>query len=211
MQLTARVPFDERRALNARLENLREGHVREFLQDVRSGLVDEPDVRAVYRHARLSYRINDHGIPPNVALLFFTDDPEQWFRGARIEIAQFADGAAGNVLEEKIFRGPAHEQIRQCLGYLENFATHHLEKFETVPKPAVGSATRAWRCANRSSMRFTTEATTASSSRPRSIFTRIALRLSAIRARSRESTWSSSIKAEYHSPCRCVIVASESS
>ena len=31
-------------------------------------------------------------------------------------------------MEEKTFRGPAHEQIRQCLGYLENFATHHLEK-----------------------------------------------------------------------------------
>jgi len=32
------------------------------------------------------------------------------------------------LLEEKTFRGPAHEQIRQCLRYLENFATHHLEK-----------------------------------------------------------------------------------
>lgn len=63
-----------------------------------------------------------------VALLCFTDDPEQWFRGARIEVAQFADGSSGNVLEEKTFRGPVHDQIRQCLRYLENFATHHLEK-----------------------------------------------------------------------------------
>ena len=105
VQLTARVPFDDRHALSARLEDLREGRAREFLRDVRSGLVDEPDVRAVYRHARLSYRINDHEVPRNVALLFFTDDPEQWFPGARIEVAQFADDAAGNVLEgvEKVY------------------------------------------------------------------------------------------------------------
>ena len=128
VQLTARVPFDDRRAFNARLEDLREGRVREFLRDARSSLVDKPDVRAVYRRARFSYRINDHEVPRNVALLFFTDDPEQWFLGARIEVAQFADDAAGNVLEEKTFRSPAHEQIRQCLRYLENFATHHLEK-----------------------------------------------------------------------------------
>jgi len=130
VQLTARVPFDDRHALSARLEDLRDGHVREFLSDVRSGLVDEPDIRSAYKHAWLSYRINDHEVPRNVALLFFTDDPEQWFRGARIEVAQFADDAAGNVLEEKTFRGPAHEQIRQCLRYLENFATHYLEKVQ---------------------------------------------------------------------------------
>lgn len=128
MQLTARVPFDDRRASGARLEDLREGRVREFLQDVHSALVDESDLRQVYRHARFSYRINDHEVPRNVALLFFTDDPEPWFRGARVEVAQFADDAAGNILEEKTFRGPVHEQIRQCLRYLENFATHHLEK-----------------------------------------------------------------------------------
>jgi len=128
MQLTARVPFDDRRASDARLEDLREGRVREFLRDVHSALVDEPDRRQVYRHARLSCQINDHEIPRNIALLFFTDNPEQWFPGARIEVAQFADDAAGNILEEKTFRGPAHEQIRQCLHYLENFATHHLEK-----------------------------------------------------------------------------------
>lgn len=128
VQLTARVPFDDRCASSARLEDLRESRVREFLRDVRSSLVDEPDMRAVYRHARLSYRINDHDVPRNVALLFFADDPEQWFYGARIEIAQFADDAAGNVLEEKTFRGPVHELIRQCLCYLENFATRHLEK-----------------------------------------------------------------------------------
>jgi len=28
----------------------------------------------------------------------------------------------------KTFRGPVHEQIRQCLRYLESFATQHLEK-----------------------------------------------------------------------------------
>jgi len=31
-------------------------------------------------------------------------------------------------MRNKVFRDPAHEQIRQCLRYLENFATYMLEK-----------------------------------------------------------------------------------
>ena len=39
---TARVPWDDRRALDARVEDIREAKVREYLHDVRSGLLDEP-------------------------------------------------------------------------------------------------------------------------------------------------------------------------
>lgn len=138
MQLTARVPFDDRRAYNAQLEDLREGRVREFLKDVRSGLAHERNIVQVYRRLQLSRPINSHDAPRNVALLFFSDDPETWFRGARVEVAQFADNAAGNTIEEQVFRGPIHEQLRQCLSFLENFATHHLEKVNDR------SETRGW-------------------------------------------------------------------
>jgi ATP-dependent DNA helicase RecG len=94
---TARVPWDDRRALQARIEDLREGMVREHLRDIRSGLVDEPDAAAIYRRMRITVPVNDHEIPRNAGLLFFSDEPRQWFPGAWIEVVQFAADRAGDV------------------------------------------------------------------------------------------------------------------
>ena len=83
IQQTARVPWDDRRAQDARIEDLREARVREHLRDVRSGLLDEPDERDVYRRMRITIQVNDHEVPRNAGLLFFSSDPVQWFRGAQ--------------------------------------------------------------------------------------------------------------------------------
>lgn len=128
MQQTARVPFDDRRAFEARIEDLREGKVREFLRDVRSSLVDVPDVIRVYRMMQLTRPVNGSEAPRNVSVLFFTEDPEGWLKGARIEVVQFADDAGGNTLEERVFRGAVHEQIRNCMSFLQTLSTSHLEK-----------------------------------------------------------------------------------
>ena len=134
MQQTAKVPFDDQRALNVPLEKLREAKVREFLSDVRSALLQEPDAREIYRRLFISARVNAHEVPRNVGLLFFSDDPDEWFRGARIEVVQFAAGAAGDVLEERTFRGPLHAQLRDCLAYLRGLSTQHLEKLGDQPE-----------------------------------------------------------------------------
>ena len=128
IQQTARVPWDDRRAQEARIEDLREGKVREYLRDVRSGLLDEPNERDVYRRMRLTRQVNDHEVPRNAALLFFSSDPAQWFRGARIEVVQFAADRAGDVQEERSFGGGLADQLRDCLTYLENLSTSHLQK-----------------------------------------------------------------------------------
>lgn len=134
LQLTARVPFDDRRASDVPLEKIRESRVREFLTDIGSRLVEESDAREVYRRMHISSRVNSHEVPKNVGLLFFSDNPEEWFRGARIEVVQFAGDTSGNVIEERIFRGPLHQQLRDCLLYLRNFSTHHLEKLGDRPE-----------------------------------------------------------------------------
>ena len=128
VQQTARVPWDDRRAQDARIEDLRETKVREYLRDVESGLLDEPDERSVYRRMRLTTRVNDHEAPRNAGLLFFARDPEEWFRGAKIEVVQFAADRAGDVQEERTFRGALADQLRDCLSYLENLSTYHLQK-----------------------------------------------------------------------------------
>ena len=128
IQQTARVPWDDRRASDARVEDIREAKVREYLRDIRSGLLDEPNAREVYRRMRITARVNDHEVPKNAGLLFYSNDPVNWFRGAKIEVVQFAADRAGDVQEERTFGGGLVDQLRDCLNYLENFSTYHLQK-----------------------------------------------------------------------------------
>ena len=128
MQQTAKVPWDDRRANDARVEDLREGKVREYLRDVDSGLVDQEDERDIYRRLQLTAKVNDHEVPRNIGLLLFSNQPERWSRGARIEVVQFAADRAGAVQEERSFNGPLVDQLASCLNYLENLTTRHLQK-----------------------------------------------------------------------------------
>lgn len=130
MQLTAKVPFDDRRALQATTDDLRESRVREFLNDIRSGLLEQENTRETYRKLRITTSANGHDVPRNIGLLLFSEDPDIWFPGTRIEVVQFADDASGNVIEEKIFRGGIHEQLKNALTFLETISSPHLEKQE---------------------------------------------------------------------------------
>ena len=130
IQQTARVPWDDRPARDARVEDMSEAKVREYLRDTRSGLLDEPDARDVYRRMRIVTRINEHEAPRNAGLLFFSRDPIEWFRGAKIEVVQFTANIDGDVQEERIFGGDISDQIRASLSYIENLSTSHLQKQE---------------------------------------------------------------------------------
>lgn len=137
MQLTARVPFDDRRALQTSVLDIRETKVREFLHDVGSGLVDEPDTQTLYRNLRIAEPVNGHDVPRNIGLLFFSQNPEQWFPGARIEVVQFSADAAGDLIEEKIFaQRPIQEQLRECLGYLDNLSVRLIQKLPDLAQAA---------------------------------------------------------------------------
>ena len=128
LQQTAKVPWDDRPARDAKVEDIRETRVREFLRDIRSGLLEEPDASLIYRNLNVVRPVNQHESPRNVGLLFFSNDPAHWFRGARIEVVQFAADRGGDVLEEHTFSGPLQDQFRDCLNHLENLSTTHLQK-----------------------------------------------------------------------------------
>jgi hypothetical protein len=72
-------------------------------------------------------------VPRNVGLIFFSDDPQRWFRGARIETAEFSDDAGGDTINEKVFKGPLPHQLRSCLSWLESMTTLHLHKQAQTP------------------------------------------------------------------------------
>lgn len=128
LELTARVPFDDRLALQARVEDMRFAKVMEFLRNVNSGLAEETDAQALYRRLRIARPVNAHDAPVNVGLILFSEDAESWFQGARIEVVQFIEGTSGNVIEEKYFRGDIYAQLKNCLEYLESFSSSYTEK-----------------------------------------------------------------------------------
>jgi ATP-dependent DNA helicase RecG len=144
MQMTARVPYDDRRRSELSIEVLSPNLVRNYLSDIKSGLV-APGAQVsdseIYRRLRISDKVNGYDAPKNVALLFFTHDPEEFFQGARIEIVQFGDGAGGDLIEEKIFHGPLYVQINQALDYLNAFSSTMVKK---VPDRAEAHRTVAF-------------------------------------------------------------------
>ena len=141
---TARVPWDDRRALDAHVSDLSVHLVREHLRGVGSSLADEADAERVFRRMRLTVRANAHELPRNVGLLMFSDRPDRWFRGARIEAAAFPAGPGGDHLVERYFRGGLIDQIRGCSTYLDGLSAtlttkreDRIEADSSVSYPAV--------------------------------------------------------------------------
>ena len=128
MEQAAKVPFDDRRSLDTGADRISERLVREFLADVGSEISRGAafDVDTVYANMRLVVQLNAHLAPRNVALMFFTDDPDEVFPGARIEIVQFADD--GDLIEERTIRGPLNHQVNQALTYLDSLGSTLFEK-----------------------------------------------------------------------------------
>ena len=125
----AKVPFDDRINRASELDHVSDRLVKEFLADIGSEIGRTvPFSRDVYAKMQLTSPLNAHDAPRNVALLFFSDDPERVFPGATIDVVQFADDAGGDLIEEKTIRGPLHQQVRQTLSYLDSLGSTVIEK-----------------------------------------------------------------------------------
>lgn len=133
MEGAAKIPFDDRRSLNAKLEDISPTLVRRFLHQVRSDILNAvPPVSDydLYRKLRIVAPVNAHEVPRNIGLLFFHEDPDQFFPGARIEVVRFLDDAGGDLIQEWVFRGPMPEQIRSTLDFLRTFGGERVLKVE---------------------------------------------------------------------------------
>ena len=128
LEKTTALPWDTQIAQDAQLDDLREATVREHLHDVGSALRRQPDAATIYRHMGITASVNNHEVPRNVGLLFFSEDPRRWFAGAQIVVAQFAGNGAGRVQDEHVFRGPLPAQLHRCLSHLEGLSRSHVQK-----------------------------------------------------------------------------------
>ncbi|MBS1828736.1 MAG: putative DNA binding domain-containing protein [Acidobacteria bacterium] len=137
LELTNRRPFDARVNSDATVNDISPTLVRRFLSDVRSGLAENgsgPSDIDLYQRLDLVARMNGHIAPRNVALLFFNEHPERFFRGAKIEVAQFGDDAGGDTIEERTFLGPLSTQAKEVLNYLNSLSGQVLRKQAHVPE-----------------------------------------------------------------------------
>ncbi|MHB1920959.1 MAG: RNA-binding domain-containing protein [Chitinophagaceae bacterium] len=122
LELAARIPFDDRINHHASLAQLDLGLIREFLQDIKSDLFQisaSMPFEELCRKMRIVSGPDEYLKPVNAGLLFFTKQPDHFFRGAITEIIEFSD-EAGTEFSEHKFTGPIHHQIRAVLNFLKN-------------------------------------------------------------------------------------------
>lgn len=149
----AKVPFDDRINHHASLGDLQLRLIQEHLQTVGSALFDtsgQMDFGELCENLRLSDGPPEARRPRNVALLFFSPNPEHWFPTAWIDVVHLPEGPAGSDIREKRFTGPLDAQLRSALVYLnERFVVEHVRKrsdraeadrFFTYPYDAIKEA-----------------------------------------------------------------------
>ena len=143
LSLTAKVPFDDRFNLGARVSDLSKPLMQSFLQEVGSALAEDAAVlstEALGRQMNVVGGPTESPWPKNAGLMFFSPAPERFFPGTQIDVLWFPEGAGGDRFDEKIFKGPLATITRESLAYIQRNYLH-----ETVIKHAGrAEATRIW-------------------------------------------------------------------
>ena len=121
LQLTAKVPFDDRVNTHASVSDMSFTLMRGHLEKTKSRLYGESShmtVEELAEKMNLSQGANEHLFPKNVGLLMFSEAPEEFYKGVQIDIVEFPEGLGGKNFNEKIFRGPIQKQLVDVLSYI---------------------------------------------------------------------------------------------
>jgi ATP-dependent DNA helicase RecG len=123
IQLTSRIPFDDRVNTHASVDELNYSLMRDHLYQTGSKLHEESakmNVRELAIIMNLAEGADEHLFPKNVGLLMFTPDPEKYYKGSKIDVVEFPQGLGAREFLEKSFTGPIQKQLKDVLGYLKN-------------------------------------------------------------------------------------------
>ncbi len=121
-ELAARIPLDDRVNNQATLDHLDLGLIREYLQEIKSGLLEESATMPfadLCRTMHIAKGPNEDIRPINAGLLFFSKEPHQFFDRAWIELVIHKSNS-GRDFEEKYYKGPLHKQLREALYFIKN-------------------------------------------------------------------------------------------
>jgi ATP-dependent DNA helicase RecG len=127
IELTARIPFDDRINQTATLNDLNLHLIQSYLKEVMSSLYEESTkipFPELCRHLMIAKGSDELIRPTNAGLLLFNEHPERFFSGATIDLV-IHKNKVGKDYSEKIFTGSIIQQIRDVLQY---FRTNVVEE-----------------------------------------------------------------------------------
>lgn len=136
LELTARIPFDDRLNQTASLNDLSLRLIQEHLKELMSSLYDESTkipFADLCKQMKIAKGPDEFLRPTNAGLLMFNENPDKFFAGAKIEIVVHK-GKVGKDYSEKIFTGPIVKQLREALSFIK--ATIIQEYVSKVPNQA---------------------------------------------------------------------------
>jgi ATP-dependent DNA helicase RecG len=117
------IPFDDRPNLSAEVSDLDIGLMRQHLKKVGSSLYElsqKMDTLEIAKNMQLVSGPTENIKPLNVGILMFCEQPEKYFRYARIEVVDIPDPTGTNMVE-KVFTGPIQRQLSDALAYIRNY------------------------------------------------------------------------------------------
>jgi ATP-dependent DNA helicase RecG len=122
IQLTARIPFDDRVNSFFKVEDLSFDLMREHLSKIKSKLFNESAGMTVEQLAismNLCEGAQEHLFPKNVGLLMFSENPGKFFPGVQIDVVEFPYGLGAKEFDEKTFDGAIQKQLTDALSYIK--------------------------------------------------------------------------------------------
>ncbi len=117
------IPFDDRPNLAANIDDIDVSLLRKHLYDSNSDLYElslKMSTLEIASAMQLVSGPDEYIRPRNIALLMFNENPEKFFRGARIEVVDIPN-PTGEGMVEKIFNGPIQRQLKDALLYIKNY------------------------------------------------------------------------------------------
>ncbi len=120
LELTARIPFDDRINQSATLDDLSLQLIQSHLKEIMSLLYEEStkiSFQDLCKQMKIAKGPDENLRPTNVGLLLFNEHPDNFFAGAKIELV-IHKGKVGKDYVEKIFTGPIVKQVRDVLNFI---------------------------------------------------------------------------------------------
>jgi ATP-dependent DNA helicase RecG len=128
----AAIPFDDRINHHYEVSDLKPFLLKEFLKETNSNLYNDFDkipFDQLCRQMEIADGSKEYLKPKNIGLMFFNDHPEKIFKKSQIEIVHFIADASGREIQENVFEGPIHLQLKSALAYIKNmFVSEMIQK-----------------------------------------------------------------------------------
>ena len=121
--LANNIPFDDRVNHEADISDLNITLIQSYLKKVGSSLFESSktmDFIELCKSMNLISTLPEYIKPKNVALMFFSLEPERFFPYSQIDIVQFPDDLGGDCIIENTFKGPLHIQLKEALQFIQN-------------------------------------------------------------------------------------------